>query len=472
VKLGRKGGKKGKKKSETDTSSIDLEYAKYKLAKHSERRAIIIMIALFIILIIFLASVISFTSPKKTSQLSAYSDRWNDVSKFREHIASQKDGDNNNLYETSSIISSPTILKDIENISGKKPNDCLYLALGVEKKYNTDEVREIIDFVYDGGSAIIADDFGYGNSFVNSAQDIDESFNIRFARKPLWDENYAVDPRFIKINVNQDESRFFEGIILLNDPTALDRYNPSEKWYGKTLVSSSGKGWVDINGDGKPSIEIPDEKMGKKSIIHEIGIGKGKAVFISDPSIFINDMWNRENNSAFADALVKYVFSESEDFDFENNETKLIIFDESLHMQDNIITNARHSFYQSMVVFTTNSQLEILVGILALLFLGVLLIIIEDPPGLRHRFNINFYNLNELRSTTISTKDCDRIRYIYLERLRITNGLSIEDFKELSYDELYDIIRDDDLVEFALEWDKKYYSEDLQRILLKVRDAF
>ena len=46
----------------------------------------------------------------------------------------------------------------------------------------------------------------------------------------------------------------------------------------------------------------------------------------------------------------------------------------------------------------------------------------------------------------------------------------MEDFKELSYDELYDIIRDEDLVEFALDWEKKYYGEDLDHILLKIRD--
>ncbi len=465
---------KGKTKNKTETqldtqtTAIDPDLAKYKKATRAERRSTIIMITLLIIFIIFLSSIIYFSGTRKTSQLSAYNNRWNDLSEFRNHLTGISDGNNQKLYETSSIISSPTVLRDI-----KEPEDSLYIAIGIEKRYSTDEVESILDFIWLGGSAIIADDFGYGNSFFEIAQKIDESINIRFARQPLWDENYAKDPRFIKINVNRDESRIdFEGLILLNDASALKRENPADKWSGRTLVSSSDKGWIDINGDGKPSPNLIDERMGKKPIIHELSIGSGKVIFVSDPSIFINDMWIRENNSAFANALVHYLIPNTDENNFKNNNTKQIIFDESLHIQDSIISNARQTLYQSFVVFTTDTQLAILIGILTLLFLGILIIIIEDPPHLRHKFNINFYNLNELLTSNVTSKDCDRIRYIYLERLRITHGLSIQDFKELSYDELYDMIKDEDLVEFALDWDKKYYGDDLENILLKIRESF
>ena len=101
-----------------------------------------------------------------------------------------------------------------------------------------------------------------------------------------------------------------------------------------------------------------------------------------------------------------------------------------------------------------------------------MIIIVDDPPSLRHRFNISFYSLKELKNPNITAADCDRIRYIYLERLRMTHGLSIEEFKDLSYDELYDIIKDQDLVDFALEWDRKYYGEELENILIKIQKYF
>ena len=206
--------------------------------------------------------------------------------------------------------------------------------------------------------------------------------------------------------------------------------------------------------------------MGKKPIIHELSIGNGKIIFISDPSIFINDMWDRENNSAFIDALVRYLIPNT------NNHTKLVIFDESLHTQDNIFSNARQTLFEGLVTLTTDTQLAILIGILALLILGVLIIVVENPIELRHRFSIDFYNLNQLTSPEITGDDCDRIRYLFLEHLRISHGLSIEEFKDLSYDELEDIVKDPELVEFALEWDKKYYGQELENILLKIRDYY
>ncbi len=458
-----------KHKPESESTALDPELAKYKKAKKIERRNLVFMLTMIIVFIIFLSSVIYFSGPRKTSQLSAYNDRWNDISYFREHLNDQTDSQNRHLYETSSVISSPTVLRDI---APEETEDYLYIALGIEKKYSTDEVEAILDFIWDGGSAIVADDYGYGNTFIETAQEIDESINVRFANKPLWDENYAKDPRFIKINVNRDESKLdFEGIILLNDPTAIVR-DTTEKISGRTLVSSSNKGWIDIDGNGIPSPNIRDERMGKKPIVHEEDIGSGTLVLISDPSIFINNMWVRENNSAFANALVRYLIPSIDENNIKINVTKHVIFDESLHIQENVFSNARHSLYQGMVVFTTDTQLAILIGILTLLFLGVLIIIIEDPPELRHKYNINFYNLNELLNTNITVKDCDRIRYIYLERLRMAQSLSIAEFKELSYDELYEMIQDEELVEFALDWDKKYYGEDLERLLLKIRDSF
>lgn len=460
------------KKNRNDSESVDPELAKLKSAKRSERKSILSVIAVLIILIILLGSVITIRGTDKTSQLSAYGERWNDISKFRNSIINIKDINGRSIYQTSSIVSSPTVLKDVENITNKNPKDTLYVAIGIEKKFSTDEVRAIYNYVIDGGSAIIADDFGNGNSFFSAAEKIDSSFNIRFSGSQLWDENYEIDPKFVKINVNRADSRFFEGIILLNDPTALTRGSSSEKWYGRTLVTSSSKGWIDINGDGKPSPEESDEQLGKKPIIHELPVGMGKLVFISDPSLFINDMWVREDNSEFAIELVKYLLPNTDSENFKRNMTKLVIFDESLHMQDNVFNNARLSLYQGLVIFTTDTQLAILLGILALLFLGVLIIVVDDPPQLRHKFNIHYFNLHELKKSTITAKDTDRIRYIYLERLRITQGLTVAEFKELSYDELYNMIKDTDLVDFALDWDKKYYGEDLEKILLKIRDAF
>ncbi len=467
---------KNKKKAKLDTNEddsedeeLDYELMKFTVQRKAERRSVIIILSLLIIFSIFLSSVIIFFSDEKTSQLSIYNDRWNDLSKFKNHLAGKQDKFDHNLFEIKTILSSATILRQREVM--ENPKDYLYIAIGIEKKYTNDQVSSIIDFVIDGGSVIIADDFGYGNSIASEIIDSDVSFNVGFVGKPLWDENYVKNPRFLKINVNRLESRLdFEGVILLNDPTALEQRSVKDNWYGRTMVTTSSKGWIDFNGDGKHTPTVPGEEMSKKPIIQEVQLGEGKAIFISDPSIFINEMWNRENNSAFADALVSYLVPNLDKNTNIKNSTKTIIFDESLHIQENVVSNARISFFQGLVNFSTDRQLAILIGILMLLFLGVLIIIIENPPELKHRFNIDYYNLNQLVDSEISAKDCDRIRYIFLERLRIANGITLEDFKELSYDELEDLIRDPELVDFALDWERKYYGQELENILLKIRD--
>ncbi len=459
--------KKDKDGSEDPELELDIERIKFESGKKSEKRAYIIVVTLIVLFIIFLSSVVYLAGENKTSQLSAYSDRWNDISNFRNHILDIKDRHGEELYETSAILSSATILKQIED-----PENYLYIAIGIEKKYSSDQVKVIFDFVNEGGTIIVADDYGFGNSVSNVVLETQESFNVGFIGKPLWDENYMKNPRFIKINVNQDESKIdFEGVILLNDPTALESHKTQENWYGRTIVSTSTKGWIDMDGDGRHSPYIEGEEMGKKPIIQEVTIGDGKAVFISDPSIFINDMWNRENNSAFAEALVRYLLPPNVNLqNVKNGTVKTIIFDESLHIQKDMISNARQTFFQGLVIFTSDTQLAILVGILMLLFLGVTIIVIENPPDLKHKFNIDYYILNNLIETDITANDCDRIRYIFLEKLRISNGLTIEDFKELSYNELEDLIKDPDLVEFALDWERKFYGQELENILLKVRD--
>jgi hypothetical protein len=482
VKLWLKDTKKTKDKDAEHEVELDFDRVKYDLERKSEKRSIIIVITLLVLFIIFLSSVIYFAGEPKTSHLSAYNDRWNDISKFREHMLDQNDRNGNELYETSSILSSATILKQVEN-----PSEALYVAIGIEKEYSADQVEAIIDFVSSGGSAIIADDFGYGNSISQAVLDTDETFNVGFVGKPLWDENYLKNPRFIKINLNIAEGGMdFNGVILLNDPTALEP-RKTERYYDledflknreskqaiiETVVTSSDKGWVDMDGDGKHSPFVAGEEMGEKPIIQVAFIGRGRAMFISDPSLFINDMWNRENNSEFISALVHYLLPNlDEETNLRlSNGAKLIIFDESLHVQEDLLSNARLTFFQGLVILTTDTQLAILIGILLLLILGVIIIIIENPPDLRHRFNIDYYTLNNLITSDITAADCDRIRYIFLEKLRISHGLSIEDFKDLSYDELENLIREPDLVSFALDWKKKYYGQELENILIKIRD--
>ena len=53
-----------------------------------------------------------------------------------------------------------------------------------------------------------------------------------------------------------------------------------------------------------------------------------------------------------------------------------------------------------------------------------LVIVIENPSELRHRFDLGHVSLRNLVIPHVSHEDCDRIRYLFLERVRISYGLS------------------------------------------------
>jgi hypothetical protein len=426
----------------------------------SEKKVSISTISIIVFIIVILISISAFAyigSVDKSSQLSAYSDSWNDISNFRSDLLDQRTFEGKSKYSTSSIVSSPTMLNKIDD-----PENKLLIVMGVEKKYSSEEAEAINDFVLNGGKLIMADDFGYANSLAYNY------FDVFFYGARLWDEQYEKNPRFVKISVDLEDRtiphKYFSGVIMLNEPSAI------ETTVGKNteLAHSSPNSWVDLDNNGERGYAdtnedgIPDtlEVTQEHAIIIERRIGEldGRAIFVSDPGIFINNMWSKANNSAFAIALVEYLLPHGE-----------IIFEESRHIQNSPIDNAQLALYEGLVVLTTDDQLTLVTITLALLGLGVLIIVMENPSELRHRFDLGHISLKNLYKTSVTHEDCDRIRYLFLERVRIAYGLTVEDFKELSVDELTDMIMDPDLIDFALDWDKMLYGQDLEKILLKIR---
>ncbi len=444
------------KSSSSKTKPAALSNKKNKGLKKISKSTIAVL-AFVIIILIIISSFAYIGASDKTSQLSAYSDSWNDISQFRKSILAQRTFDDEPRYTTSSIVSSPTMLNKIHD-----PDGTLLVIVGVEKKYSNDEASAISEYVKRGGKVILADDFGYANSVAYT------HFNVFFYGNRLWDEQYEKNPKFVKVSVELEDRvrnrKYFSGAIMLNEPTAMETtsgrntekaYSSQNSWVD--WDDNGERGYADTDGDG-----IPDqpEVTQEYALMIEIISEEGKAFFISDPSIFINDMWDKSNNSAFALALLEYMLPEGGE----------IIFEESRHIQKSPIDNAQQMVYESLVILTTDDQLTLVTVTLALLCLGVLVIVMENPSELRHRFDIGHITLKNLHKPFITHEDCDRIRYIFLEKVRIAYGLTVDDFRDLTVDELTNMIRDPDLIDFALDWDRVLYGQDLEKILIKIRN--
>ena len=401
--------------------------------KKRGRLKLIGWIVVGLLALILFSSVVYSGFTERTTHLSAYSDKWNDISEFRESVEDIG-------YNTASIISSPAMLLEVE-----EPEKTLFIAIGVERSYTATEARIIYDFVRDGGKAVIADDYGYANSVS------EYYFGVTYIGHRLWDQEYEKNPKLVKIDIDPTTSAgfYFDGNILFNNPTALISSIG-------TLASSTNLSWVDENNDNLQNI---DEISQPYPVVVKKYSGDGSIVFISDPSMFINDMWGREKNSDFTMALVQHMIETGGE----------VIFDESRHIRENPVDNSRQSVYEALVILTTDDQLRWLTAIITVLVLGLLIIAYDNPFELKHIYNVGKFKGWELKEPWLSNRDTDRLRFIFLERLRIHLGLSMEEFRDLTRQELNELIGEPELSAFALDMNKYYSSGDLGRIFMKIK---
>ncbi|MEW5759380.1 MAG: DUF4350 domain-containing protein [Candidatus Thermoplasmatota archaeon] len=391
------------------------------------------LIIIFLVIFLVFSLILSGANIKKTIEnepkLSAYSDKWNGLSKFRNLILT-------NGYETSAIISSPVILNKIEK---NELSDEAIVVIGVEKGYRNEERDAIIDFVSKGGSLLIADDFGHGNTIANY-------FGINFAGKKLRDVNYDKNPIFVKINVKYKGKDYQ---ILLNDPSAIDKGGNYE-----IIANASKYAWLDEN---KDDIRDIDEKMLSYSVVvfYHPYKSSGRLIFVSDPGLFINNMLNRYDNENFALALVKLLLP---------NGGK-IIFDESRH-------KAEKGKFSSGILSTIISYTSfILESIMLFVFISIFTIWIfkntKKPSELKHRDILSSPYIYQLYYPHLTHFDYNRLRNCLLEKVRIGYNMSYEEFYSMKPWEIIPLIGDEELERFLkqpVSFDIKYFNYIMEKI--------
>ena len=439
---------------------------------NGRKKAKRIIFRFLLVILIFTAllttSIILLGPSETTSELSAYDDSWDDISEFRSGIL-----DESGNITVSNIISSPALLNTILETDDIPVQNTLFIAIGIEKNYTVSEAWAIYNFFLRGGKIIIADDFGYANSLTYKAfSPSAPGFGIEFYPVRLWDNTYEKNPLFVKVPINDMN---FHGTILLNEPAAM-KPPPSTRPDDpriKAISSPSGASWIDLNGNGKRDLnEFKNEKFRGFPLIYELTQRipdkeyEGKALFISDPSLFLNEMWDRENNSEFCTHLVTYLLGDEA---ISSGNTR-VIFDESRHVPASARSMFRQTIYTYLVLLATDTNLRILTPVIVVMILLIWIIVVDNPPRLRHRFDIKHIALYNLRTPNIHPRDTDRIRALFLEKVRLTSGMNLDEFREMSAPELERMVGDNELTEFLLDWDKSYTVSQLESLLVIIRD--
>jgi len=162
-------------------------------------------------------------------------------------------------------------------------------------EYSNEELSKVKRFVDNGGTLLLMDDYGYGNSVLAYL-----GVGIRFTNKPLLDPLFCYKnqwlPRITDFAPEVKES----GIeaIVLNHATTLTNVEEAE-----VIAWSSTTSFLDINeneswDEGEPKGLFP--------VAAKLHLGKGMLILASDPSIMINSMVGRDDNHSFIRYLTTY----------------------------------------------------------------------------------------------------------------------------------------------------------------------
>jgi hypothetical protein len=186
--------------------------------------------------------------------------------------------------------------QNIESFNGlsNKPEDEVLVSIPYEE-YSTDDLYEMGSFLNNGHTILLMDDFGYGNTLLAYL-----GATIRFSHELLLDplfcyKNPAMPritdfaPEIIENNID---------VIVLNHASTLDNVTSAEK-----LAWSSGDSFLDSDNNG---VYSDGETKGPFAIAAEIQVGQGHLLLMSDPSIMINAMVERDDNYGFIRYLTSF----------------------------------------------------------------------------------------------------------------------------------------------------------------------
>ena len=182
---------------------------------------------------------------------------------------------------SSSLPASP--LESLSDLAMLPPGATLILIPYLE--FAPPELEELDSFVSQGGTVVLADDYGFGNQVLEYL-----GLKARFAGELLIDPLYYYQKKWFPRVSHLIPSPITNNIrsLVLNHATCLTDVDRSE-----VLALSSAVSFLDLDGlwwynEGEPIGPLP--------VISRHNLGNGKIILISDASIFINSMQGIEDN--------------------------------------------------------------------------------------------------------------------------------------------------------------------------------
>ncbi len=150
------------------------------------------------------------------------------------------------------------------------------------------ELDRLNSFVTQGGTLVLADDYGYGNQILEYLG-LKARFSGHFLFDPLFSYKNKWFPRISHLTSTSVTTNTES--LVLNHATCLVDVEASD-----VLALSSSFSFLDLNSNQTWDEEEP---TGPLPVISQHSLAAGQIILISDPSIFINSMEAIESNYNF-----------------------------------------------------------------------------------------------------------------------------------------------------------------------------
>lgn len=186
-----------------------------------------------------------------------------------------------------------TIAHETTTYSEAKPNQTIGIILSPDRSYTARERERIETFVRNGGTLVVAGDYGpHVNALLRKI-----GAEARLDGRPLRDEQVYYRSPAMPIARNVTDHPMMAGVpsVTLNHGTAVEPRNAS------VLIQTSAYAYADTNQNG--SLDA-NETVASYPVVTTEQLGQGTLVVAGDPSMFINAMLERSGNRDFVRALV------------------------------------------------------------------------------------------------------------------------------------------------------------------------
>ncbi|WP_277552288.1 DUF4350 domain-containing protein [Halobaculum limi] len=246
--------------------------------------------ALLIALVVVMVGSVVFAGATSAAAFGSYNPSWDGASQLR-GIATDTGGDSTILTETAAY----------ETV---EPNGTVAVVLSPDRPYTESQRAALRSFVRDGGTLVVAEDYGpIGNSILSAV-----GASVRVSGQPLRDEREYYRGPALPVAPSTATHPVTDGVdeLTLNHGTVLvPAQNTNASTVAETnataVVNSSGFSYLDRNRNE----QLDDsETLAARPVVAVESIGEGQVIAVADPSVFINSMLEREGNQQFATNII------------------------------------------------------------------------------------------------------------------------------------------------------------------------